>query len=69
MKVPAYVLSLPFAALLVARLAEEPMGKKRPKTKVGDQLDKLLKTRALQRLEQGSPSPAKPKKPKRSTRR
>ncbi|HEY7548788.1 MAG TPA: hypothetical protein VH913_04625 [Hyphomicrobiaceae bacterium] len=45
------------------------MGKKRPKTNAGAQLDELLKTYALRRLEHGSPSAPKPKKVKRSKKR
>jgi hypothetical protein len=45
------------------------MGKKRPKTRAGAQLDELLKTYALRRLEHGSPNAPKPRKVKRSKKR
>jgi hypothetical protein len=45
------------------------MGKKRPKTSASAQLDELLKTYALRRLEHGSPNAPKPKKVKRSKKR
>jgi hypothetical protein len=45
------------------------MGKKRPQTSASAQLDKLLKTYALRRLEHGSPNAPKPKKVKRSKKR
>jgi hypothetical protein len=45
------------------------MSKKRPKASTSDQLDKLLKTYALRRLQHGSPNPPKPKKTKLRKRR